>query len=193
MTTGIASETTVFNAIVSRRSNGKCSDAIPPVEWIERILEAGTWAPNHHLTEPWRFFVLMGEARNRLGDALADAARAAAETPESGEKAADAQRTKPLRAPVIIALAVEPGEKAIELEEIASVAAAGQNMLLTAHELGLAAIWRSGKIAYSPQVREFFGLSDRATFLGFIYVGYPSNDAPPRSRRPHATVTTWLN
>lgn len=193
MSTVLSTDTTVFDAIVARRSNGKCTEQIPPIESIDRILEAGTWAPNHHLTEPWRFFVLMGDARNRLGDALAEAARSAADSPEAGEKAADAQRTKPLRAPVIIALAVEPGQTAIEVEEIASVAAAGQNMLLAAHELGLAAIWRSGKIAYSPEVRAFFGLSERATFLGFIYLGYPSNDAPQRSRQPHAAVTTWLS
>lgn len=182
----------ILDVIRERRSFGKCTQEAPPADVIEQLLEAGSWAPNHHLTEPWRFFVLTGDARNRLGETLAEAARKAAPDPELGEKAAASQIGKPLRAPVIIALAVEPGEAANELEEIASVAAAGQNMLLAAHALGLAAIWRTGKPAYSDEVRHFFGLSDRATFLGFIYLGYPDGTPPARQRKPVAAVTTWM-
>jgi nitroreductase len=184
----------VLQAIRDRRSIGKVNEEVPPAEVIEQILEAGTWAPNHHLTEPWRFFVLEGEARARLGHALADAATEGIEDPAVKERAWTAQAAKPLRAPVIIAIAVEPApeEKIVEIEEIASGAAAGQNMLLAAHALGLAAIWRSGRPTYSRQVREFLNLSERATVLGFIYLGYPSMDAPTRERRPVPEVTTWL-
>jgi nitroreductase len=184
----------VLRAIRDRRSIGKVGEQAPPASVIEQILEAGTWAPNHHLTEPWRFFVLEGEARNRLGHALADAATEHIADPAAKERAWAAQASKPLRAPVIIAIAVEPAleEKIEVIEEIASGAAAGQNMLLAAHALGLAAIWRSGRPTYSRQVREFLGLSERATVLGFIYLGYPSMEPPTRERRPVSAVTTWL-
>jgi nitroreductase len=194
-TTESAVSDVVLQAIRDRRSVGKVSEQVPPNELIEQILEAGTWAPNHHLTEPWRFFVLTGEGRNRLGAALADSATDGQDDSEAKQKAWSSQAAKPLRAPVIIAIAVEPGpeDQVIEIEEIASGAAAGQNMLLAAHALGLAAIWRSGRPCYSRQVREFFELSDRGQVLGFIYLGYPSMEPPKRERRPVAAVTTWLS
>lgn len=184
----------VLQAIKQRRSVGKVAEVVPAPELIEQILEAGTWAPNHHLTQPWRFFVLMGEARSRLGAALADAATQDIEDGDVKQKVWTAQAAKPLRAPVLIAIAVEPApeEQAIEIEEIAAAAAAGQNMLLAAHALGLAAMWRSGRPAYSDQVREFFELSTRATVLGFIYLGYPTMDPPARERLPVASVTRWM-
>ena len=185
----------VLQAIRDRRSVGKVNEQAPAPELIEQILEAGTWAPNHHLSEPWRFFVLTGEGRNQLGAALADAATEGQEDSETRERNWASQASKPLRAPVLIAIAVEPGpeDQVIEIEEIASGAAAGQNMLLAAHALGLAAIWRSGRPTYSRQVREFLGISERGTVLGFIYLGYPSMEPPKRERRPIAAVTTWIS
>lgn len=184
----------VLQAIRDRRSIGRVNDQVPPRELIDQILEAGTWAPNHHLSEPWRFFVLAGGGRLQLGAAMADAVCEGQEPSDARQVAWDKQELRPLRAPVVIAIAVEPGpeEQVIEIEEVASGAAAGQNMLLAAHALGLAAIWRSGKPTYSRQVREFFKLSERGTVLGFIYVGYPSTQPPKRERRPISDVTTWI-
>jgi nitroreductase len=65
-------------------------------------------------------------------------------------------------------------------------------MLLAAQALGLGAMWRSGNLAYSKQVHEFFNLSERGTLLGFIYLGYPAMDKPVRERHPVAAVTTWM-
>jgi nitroreductase len=102
--------------------------------------------------------------------------------------------TKPLRAPWVIAVAVEPDarEKVVELEEIAATAAATQNMLLAAEALGLGAIWRTGWACYAPEMSGFLGLSERATVLGFVYVGYPAQPAPERVRKPVDAVATWM-
>jgi len=185
----------VLQAIRDRRSIGKVTTDEPSREQIEQILEAGTWAPNHHLTQPWRFFVLTGDARNRLGAAMADAATEGQEDSEAKDRAWKSQASKPLRAPVLIAIGVEPaeGDHVVEVEEIAAAAAAGQNMLLAAQALGLGAMWRSGHLAYSRQVHEFFGLSERGKLLGFIYLGFPAMDKPVRERLPVESVTTWLS
>ena len=98
---------------------------------------------------------------------------------------------KALRSPIIIAVGVEPDPTAPELEEIASGAAAAQNMLLAAHDLGLAAIWRTGDPTYDPAVATWLGLSEKATVLGFIYLGYPANQKEPGRRTPVAEVTQW--
>ncbi len=184
----------VLEAIRSRRSVGKVRPERPPRDVIEQIVEAATWAPNHRLTEPWRFYVLAGDARAALGQVMgrAQAARASSTADPAATFAKAA--AKPLRAPVVIAVAVEPtgGPKVVEVEEVAAGAAAVQNMLLAAHELGLAAIWRTGDPAYDPAVKAFFELPPTAHLLGFVYVGYPDMPPPERARRPVADVTHWL-
>jgi nitroreductase len=103
-------------------------------------------------------------------------------------------RAKALRAPVIVAVAVEhdTDSKAIEVEEIAAGAAAVQNMLLAAHALGLAAMWRTGDPAYCPDVKSFLGFPAAVHLLGFVYLGYPAA-APMRAEHtPAAELTRWL-
>lgn len=184
----------VLAAIMRRRSIGKMTSEVPDRRLIERMLEAGTWAPNHHLTEPWRFFVLQGEARARLGEVMGKVAASRERSADAGQVAAERAASKPLRAPWLIAIAVEPADdpSVPEIEEIAAGCAAAQNMLLAADALGLAAIWRSGWTTFEPEIKAFFGLSPRARMLGFIYAGLPAMDPPVRSRRDIAEVTTWM-
>lgn len=185
----------ILEAIRNRRSIGKMTSDAPDRAQICQILEAGTWAPNHHLTEPWRFFVLEGDARAELGRAMGDVAAKRETDPVRQEAMATKAAAKPMRAPCVIAIAVEPAadETVPEIEEIAAGCAGAQNMLLAAHALGLAAIWRSGWITFEPEIRDHFSLSSRARMLGFIYLGYPAMAAPERQRRSIDDVTTWLN
>lgn len=184
----------LLTALRNRRSISKVSPEAPPEPLIRTMLEAATWAPNHFQTQPWRFIVLRGEARERIGAVMGDLAAAREDDPDRKDAARERMAAKPLRAPYVIAVGVEPDEreKVVELEEIAATAAATQNMLLAAEALGLGAIWRTGWAAYTPEVREFLGLSERATVLGFLYVGYPAQPAPERARKPLDDVTTWM-
>lgn len=185
----------VMDAIRGRRSIGKVLPERPPREAIETILEAGTWAPCHHVTEPWRFTVISGDARNELGEIMA---RAKIERMLRQGKEIEGEferlKAKALRAPVIIAVAVEPVEapKIVEIEEVEAGAAAVQNMLLAAHALGLATMWRTGDPAYDPDVKRYLGFRPGAHIIGFIYLGYPAA-SPQRARHtPHDALTTWL-
>ncbi|WP_449539111.1 nitroreductase family protein [Ferdinandcohnia sp. Marseille-Q9671] len=182
----------VHDAIRARRSFGLVKSDEVEESIIKQILEAGTWAPSHFRTEPWRFFVLQGEGRRRLGDVLLKIAKNSGET---DEKKLEKVQSKPFRAPVIITVAVEPSEnpKVIEIEEFGAVYACIQNMLLEAHSLGLAGFWRTGKPTYDPLMKEFFGLSEKGEVLGFLYFGYPSRTFPTGKRKPFETVTTWIN
>ncbi|MCL7382716.1 MAG: nitroreductase [Thaumarchaeota archaeon] len=186
----------VIEAIKTRRSIERFKPEPPPRELIEKILEAGTWAPNHHLTEPWGFFVLTGRARERLGEVMAQALAEELPDPDSQESRAkiDAEKQRPLRAPVIIAVAASPKQdpNIVELEEVVATSAAIQNMLLAAHALGLGAKLRTGKAAYRKKVKEFFGLSDREYLLGFIYLGYPDVKPQKGFRTPFQEKTVWL-
>lgn len=186
---------TVMRCIRERRSVGKVTDEMPPRELIEAVLEAASWAPCHHLTEPWRFTVVAGDARVRLGEAMARSKldRMVAQG-RSIEGEAEKLVAKALRAPVIVVVAVEPGPgpKVVEVEEVEAGAAAVQNLMLAAHAHGLATIWRTGDPAYDPRVAEFLGLSERAAIVGFVYLGYAAI-APSRAKHtPAAELTRWL-
>jgi nitroreductase len=184
----------VLDAIYRRRSIGKMTDQVPPRAAIEQILDAAIQAPNHHLTEPWRFFVLSGDARIELGDAMVRA-RCAADpgADELPDLVLQKVREKPLRSPVIITVAVkpQPGAKIEEMEEICAGAAAVQNMLLAADALGLATMWRTGDACFSGEVKELLGLDDGDHVLGFVYLGYPAIGGSERQRTPAAAYTVW--
>lgn len=186
----------VLDAIRTRRSMGKVRNERPPRQLIERLIEAAGWAPNHFMTQPWRFFVLAGPAREELGQVMARALKARLE--KQGKTATQEQlageQSRALRAPVVIVVAVEPSTtepRAIEVEEITSGAAAVQNLLLAAHGLGLAAYWRTGDAAYDPLVKEHFGLSPRAHIIAFVHVGYPDGELPAAKPRDLAPRTFW--
>lgn len=188
----------VFEAIYKRRSIGKVKPDPVEKEKIEKLLEAATWAPNHHYTEPWRFFVLTGEGRRPLGRTLAEIAKedmTGDPLLEENQEKLKRMEEKPFRAPVVIAVAVTPSDqpKVIEIEEVGAVNAAIQNMLLAAHALGLGAVWRTGKPTYHSKMKELFGLRERDEVLGFVYIGYP--DIPEREgkRVSFREKTKWID
>lgn len=186
----------VHEAIQTRRSKALIEDKAVPKALIEQIIESGTYAPNHHRTEPWRFFVLSGEGRNKLGDVFAEITKAGLSEVELEENKNKIERMKnnPLRSPVVIAVGVEPSNRdnVILKEEFGAVNATVQNMLLTAHALGLGAIWRTGAICYNPKVTEFFGLSERGEIVAFIYLGYSDMEPAQLQKTDAKELTTWI-
>lgn len=180
----------VFEAIRTRRSVGKVKPERPAAEDVRKLLALATWAPNHHLTEPWRFHVIAGAAREDMGRTLEAALRASGETdPGKLEK----ERTKPLRAPVVIVVTSKPGQDEIETRENrAATAAAVQNILLGTHTMGLGAQWRTGETIYSTQLAAYLNLEPGEEVTAAIYVGYP--DVPVKAGRRAKSVddvTTW--
>ncbi|CCF85735.1 nitroreductase family protein [Nitrolancea hollandica] len=190
---GVEVSMVVLEAIRTRRSIGKVGPERPPREAIQQILDAATWAPTHHKTQPWRFYVLAGRAREALGEVMAEC-KAAQVSGSKAESKVEKARRKPLRAPVIVAVAVQPSrdEDVVEIEEIAATSAAVQNMLLAAHAMGLGAIWRTGDPCYDPKVQAFFGLQEPARLLGFVYLGYPAVSSLRGKRIPAEELTVWL-
>jgi nitroreductase len=191
----------VLQALESRRSMARLKPDRPPRDLVERVVAAAAWAPNHFKTEPWRITIVAGDKRVALGEVMAEslsgrlhASGAADDDPAAFALALEKERNKPLRAPVVLAVAAVPSHepKVVEEEELAAVAAAVENMLLAAEALSLGAMWRTGKPAYDPRVKQFLGFPDHAHIVAFVYLGYP--DLPPqrpraRSITPH---TRWL-
>jgi nitroreductase len=186
----------ISEIIARRRSIGKMTTERPTRRQIEHILEAGTHAPNHHNAQPWRFFVLAGDARAQLGAVMAESflARAGNLTGEKGQAALDKERHKLLRAPVVIIVAAEYPRQSnvVEIENVEAVAAAVENMLLVAEESGLAAMWRTGEAAYDPRVKQWLGLAPEDHIVAFLYLGYPAIPAQERKPISLEEKATWL-
>jgi len=182
----------VLEAIFSRHSVSKVRPDDLPRELVEKLLSAGAQAPNHYRVYPWRFIVLRGAARSRLGEVMAQSLKN--RVPECNDAAMDVERARPLRAPVLIAVVVERPElqKAVEIENICAAAAAVENMLLAARALGLGAMWRTGPAAYDPMVKQFLGVDSSQHVIAFVYVGYPLAETVPPDRLSFAERTVWM-
>jgi nitroreductase len=172
----------------------------PPREVIEQLLAAAVTAPNHYLTQPWRFAVIAGDARHEVG-AVMEATlrkRMAGEDQTKVEGQAMGERNKLLRAPVVIAVAVKREEATAHIpafEDMAATAASVQNILLAAHGLGLGAYWRSGNSVFEDDLKSHLGFNDSDELVAFVYVGYPDPNGPDRPVRPRESFqsrTVWL-
>lgn len=179
-----------YEAIMTRRSANVAPDRAPPRDVVSRLLEAAVRAPTHHLTQPWRFIVLAGEAVTDLGRAWAAGMEAEG---ENSEGIVDKAR----RAPVIVCVIAAPKPhlpKVVEVEEHHAVGAAIQNLLLAAHDAGLGAWLRTGPAASMNTVRAYLGLADNESIAGFVYLGYPlegQQERPGTRRTDHADLTEW--
>lgn len=171
----------VREVIRGRRSVGRLGGSVAR-EAIVELIDAALHAPNHHLTQPWRFTVVQGEARKRLGDLWGG--RAAAQAGLQGEDAAKfakGESGKTLRAPVLIIVSVRTDADPIVAEEDRLAGAAAiQNMLLLGYARGLGAIWRTGKMVHDEGVKTFLGLASSDRILGVVYLGEPA--AEPKER-----------
>jgi nitroreductase len=182
----------LFEALYTRMSIGKVKADPVPRELIEKMLEAAAQAPNHHKVRPWRFIVLTGAARERLGEVMAQSLLK--RQPDAPREIVAAERAKPLRAPVLIAVGVDKpsGPKVVEMENICAAAAATENMLLAAHGLGLAAQWRTGPAVTDPDVKALLGLKPDQHLIAFVYVGWCMVEPAGYTRPPASEHTTWI-
>jgi nitroreductase len=181
-----------LEAIFSRQSISDVKPDPVPRELIEKLLSTATQAPNHYKVRPWRFIVLTGAARERLGKVIAQSF--AEKFPDAPASALDKERAKPLRAPVIIAAGVDkPSEsKVLEIENVCAAAAAVENLLLAAHALGLAAKWRTGEDARNPRLKDFLGLAPDQHLIALVYIGYPVVEAGAVNRPGFKDRTKWM-
>jgi nitroreductase len=179
-----------LEALTTRASPLQLTDPAPDRDALNAMLRAATRAPDHGRLRPWRFIVISGAARSRLGDVLAAALRA--REPVAPDAAVEKERSKPLRAPLMIVVAARLIEtrKIPAVEQIISAGAAAQNILVAAHALGFGGFWRTGPPAYDDRVKAALGLDAADSIVGFLYLGTPSVAAPPPSPTNLADVVT---
>lgn len=185
----------VLDLIRRRRSIPKFTGELVPRQVIERMLEAATWAPNHHLTEPWQFFVLEGEAKAQFAE-LRRAFRLGL-FPDPAAPAAQAAADKIFRdtasTPAMIVVTTRvSADPAVAEDDYAATMIAVQNMLLTALDEGVGTYPRTGGFIHDPGLRAFLDLAADRRVAAIIYVGYPAV-VPQRKRTPWPEKTVWLS
>jgi nitroreductase len=167
----------LIEGIESRTSALKLSEPGPTRAHIEQIIKAGTRAPDHGRLRPWRFVVIEGDARKRLGEAMANILRR--KIPDVAQAQLDAEAGKPMRAPTIIVVGAKISKAKIpEIEQVTAVAAALQNMFLAAHALGYGAMWKTGAVAYDRDTKEMLGLAAEDHIVGLLYLGTTAQPGP---------------
>ncbi len=174
-------------ALLSRASTKSVCDPGPTDADLRTIFEAAVRAPDHGKLRPWRFYVVRGDARQRLSDLFA--AGAARREPNAIEK----EREKPLRAPVTIAVVakITPNHKIPEIEQTLSTAAAAMNILNASHALGFGAKWVTGGNCYDPEFKRDFGLEKTDQLIGFIQIGTPAEKISTQRPDPAEFVVNW--
>lgn len=165
-------------AIRTRRTHKAYKPEPLPREQVAELLELARWAPNHHLTNPWRFRVVGPRALERLKEAAG---------PEAAPKLD--------RAPTLIACTgLVCGEDEITAEEdLHATACAAYAVLLGAHARGLAAYWRTPGVLRTEAGREALGIGPGERFVGLLYLGRPVQKQRPPERAPLEQYAEWLD
>ena len=157
-----------------------------PRDVVEALCELATWAPNHKRTWPWRFALVEGDGRARLGDAIADAMEVHGDAPEKVTKT----RGKYLRTPATLVVGSAPGDTPDRTAENRDAVAAGiQNLLLAATARGVATYWGSCPKGANEAVGALCGFEPGTHLAAIIYLGWANDDDIAVPERPIAPLT----
>jgi nitroreductase len=164
-------------AIRSRRTHKRFGAAPVPREVVGELLELARWAPNHHLTEPWRFRVLGPESLASL---------AAAGKPGELEKLS--------RAPtLLVASAKLTGDEHQNHEDVLATACAVYIVLLAAHGRGLASYWRTPRVLQTREGQAAIGMGEDEVFVALVHLGPPVDEPVAKERAPVESYVTFLD
>lgn len=180
----------LHEAILTRRSIAQLTLPVPDEQVLTRAFEAAGSAPDHRLLRPWRYLTIQGDALGMLGELFYQAMLAA--NPERAAQEQSKLRQMPLRAPMIIVAILKRQEQAKvpDWEQWLSLGASVQNLLLTLHAEGFAAMWRTGDLTGLSAVKQGLGLMAGEEIGGFIYVGTAAGSKAAPAR-PESLFAAW--
>ena len=166
----------VEEAIRTRRTHKVYGREPVPRETLDELFELARWAPNHNLTNPWRFRVVGPEALERLKEAAG---------PESAPKLD--------RAPTLVVVSVvESGDLVQDEEDYAAGAVAAYIVLLAAHARGLAGYWRTPAVLRTPGGCSAAGVPDGERAIGLLHLGPRRQEKEPPGRMEPGEFVTYL-
>jgi nitroreductase len=183
----------VRKAIESRRSVKRFSERAVTRDEIEAVLRAAVLAPNHRMTQPWRFYVLGPEARRAYGAALGARKSRKVADAEAAALVLDKVSSEHAALPAVIAVAIVQDENPeVREEDYAAAMMAVQNLLLAATALGLGTHIKTGAVMDDPSARAAAGVRDGERIVALVNLGEPTEVPDPKPRTDAAELTTWL-
>lgn len=190
----------IAETIRQRRTIKQFSPRPVPRAVLQELLDLAVWAPNHRLTEPWRFYVLDGEARHKLGAIAAQITvekimGSGGEINMAARKGEEAAATWSAVPAYLYVTTLRDENPEIDQENYGAVCCAIQNFSLAAHAAGIGTSWSSGAIAVAPALHQLVGAGANETLVGLLRVGYLDPAiTPPKMRRKAGSVhTTWVD
>lgn len=183
----------VSDATALRRSVRKFTERAPTREQLERMLHAATLAPNHRLTQPWRFYVLGPEARAAYGLALGNrkAKKASDEAQAESMRQNTSREHRALPCMVLVSIVLNENPE-IREEDYGAAMMATQNLCLSAVEQGLGTHIRTGAIMDDPAARAAAGVPDDERIVVVLTVGEPLELPEAKARRAVSELTHWV-
>lgn len=163
-------------------------------EIIWQILENANWAPNHGLTQPWRYKVFTKNGLNKLADFQADLYQKLTPSDKFKPEKYKRMKTNLLKSSHVIVICLERQKsgRIPEFEEIEAIACSVQNMALTAAAYEICSFWGSGGVTYTEELKEFLSLGEQDKCLGYLYLGYSDTPATKSRRDPIEKRVTWI-
>ena len=184
----------VLDAIGRRRSIKKFSDWPVTREQIERLLAAAVLAPNHRLTQPWRFYVLGPRARRAYGEVLGARKAQKVEDPDAAAQVREKVASEHASLPgmIVVAMRADPNPE-IREEDFAACMMAVDNLVLAALEEGLGTHIKTGGVMQDPGARAAVGVPEDERIVAVVNVGFPTEVPVPKPRLPAIGLTHWTD
>jgi nitroreductase len=183
----------VLDAIHHRRSIKRFTDRPLSRAAVETVLAAAALAPNHRLTQPWRFYVLGPEARYAYGLALGDRKARTLTDPDAAAALREAVAAEHRALPCVIAVAaVTHDDPETRAEDYAAVMMGIENLALAAVELGLGTHVKTGAVMTAAAARAAVGVPEGQRIVAVVTLGEPADVPPAKTRRPAPELTTWV-
>ena len=176
-----------------RRSIDLFAPGVVGVDTLLAAIEVARWAPNHRLTEPWRFYVLGPEARRAYGSALGARKAKRVDDPDAARQVVEKVERTHESLPAMIAVSMVQDDNAeVREEDYAATFMAIQNLSLAAVAAGLGTHLKTGAVMDDPRARAAVGVPQGERIVAIVELGEPATTPDGRPRRAASELTTWV-
>lgn len=177
-----------------RRSVHQFEDRPVPPELVLALLEAAVWAPNHRMTQPWRFVLTCGEGRKRIARAMTGVRLKNERDPERIREIKDKIYKNIMSVPAFLTVVMrEHPHPIVRMEDYAATCCVVHNFSLLAWEKGIGLVWETYDWLYDPDFRAALGVKEGETIVGNLHLGYPARVPPPQPRADAASRLTVVD
>lgn len=180
-------------AISARRTIKKFTEQPVAREHVEAMLAAAALAPNHRMTQPWRFYVFGPEARTGYGKALGNRKAKKIDDQVLAQSIRDNTTAEHRALPLMLGVSMLMNEnEEIREEDYAATMMAVENLLVTAADLGYGTALRTGAVLTDPAARAALTINGGERLVLVIHVGVPAEIPLPKNREPAPSLTKWV-